>query len=254
MSEITRFPNGLVNVGEDHIMGDLILPDPTSINMWYEDFNTWYPNGLLAAFAAAADAVPWPNFLVAQNGSDIVPTTATGQERRGGRLSFVTGNASGNAALLATEMLGFVIGGRDVWFETTFRPRTDVLTQTIQTGLALPPNTNIPSNGLFFYKADGTDEILIQMRSNSVETFSASVGEMEFGEDTVLGYHYDTSERKLTWALNGVLQGSEVLTEGEPIGALQPYFRVVTNAASIVTVDLDDIFVAQSRNPAGGYT
>ena len=53
---VTRFPNGVTNVPDTHIMRDLPIPDPTSVNQLNLDFDTWYPNGMLAAFTAAADA------------------------------------------------------------------------------------------------------------------------------------------------------------------------------------------------------
>lgn len=266
---VTRFPNGVTNVSQQHIMGDLIIPDPSSVNYWYLDFNTWYPDGLAAVFEAGSvleeptNLTPWQNHLT--GASDILPTTATGQSQRGGRVSFVTGAVSGNVSLLRTTMAPFVVGGRDLWFETTIRGRTDVTTLTILTGISNQIGQT-PNAGLFFTtqanQQNGELDIFIKMRQGGVETFSEYVGRMDMTNtsDTVLGFHWDNSQQTLRWTINNQYQNSSPAAVGNfaggviPGGAHHGIMRVQTDSDDPVTVDWDDIFVAQSRNPSGGYT
>ena len=54
---VTRFPNGVTNVGEDSPFADLTMPAPTKFHTYYEDFDYYVAANWKSTSAISPEAV-----------------------------------------------------------------------------------------------------------------------------------------------------------------------------------------------------
>lgn len=228
----TRFPNGLTTVKKAAPMGEFILPDPTTVNQYFEDFDRF----------RAAD---WIITVVEAGTGSATQVLGDGD---GGRLLLTNDNAGGDRINLnlAAENISFEVGKR-LWFSIKMKI-TDLSSGLSIVGLVPKTVTNpvVPfPDGVHFDISVAQFNIVIQKNSNT--TFVA-ISEHGLTNDTdfILSFLYNGSD-KIDVFLNGVkvITASTVnLPDDEFLG---PIFFIENLSAAVHTMNIDYILVAKER-------
>ena len=236
MSEVTRFPNGVVANSDVGINRDLPVTNPARTYVHFEDFAAW-PSSSVDAFASGA----LPYGLAVIGTSDIVALdedSGGSPPTRGGRVRFETGAALGNGAALFGSIVAFeLLQGVPVWFEC--RLQIDDLQTQLQIGLTNDESTvPLADDGFFFLKAVGSDQLDFVCTHNSSTEIQESAGSLVLDEDVVLGFYFDGET--ITWANNGLIQGSAVIDPALlPLGPVDITALFGTGEASAHNMILD---------------
>lgn len=225
---VTRFPNGLTNVGEDSPFADLAMPAPTLFHTYMEDFD-YYTAG---------------DWTVTETDAGATQALADGD----GGLLLITNTAADND-LVALQKKGnsFTFeSGKRLFFEARFKV-SDATQSDLVMGLQVTDATPLAvANGVFFIKNDGAATVDFVLTKSSTSTTNSSVATMANDTYIRLGFFYDGST--MTYFVNGVNTGTSVVTN-LPLSTtnLTVSFAIQNGEAAAKTMTVDYIFVAKER-------
>jgi hypothetical protein len=227
-SLVTRFPNGVTNVGEDSPFADLAMPAPPLFHSYMEDFD----------YYAAGD------WTVTETDSGATQALADGD----GGLLLLTNTAADND-LVALQKKGnsFTFSsGKRLFFEARFKV-SDATQSDLVMGLQVTDATPLAvANGVFFIKNDGAATVNFVLTKASTSTTNSSVATMVDDTFIRLGFYYDGAA--MYYFVDGVLAGTSVVTN-LPLSttALTVSFALQNGEAVAKTMTVDYIFVAKER-------
>ena len=225
---VTRFPNGLTNVGEDSPFADLAMPAPTLFHTYMEDFD-YYTAG---------------DWTVTETDAGATQALADGD----GGLLLITNTAADND-LVALQKKGnsFTFSsGKRLFFEARFKV-SDATQSDLVMGLQVTDATPLAvANGVFFIKNDGAATVNLVLTKAGTSTTNSSVATMADDTFIRLGFFYDGST--MTYFVNGVNAGTSVVTN-LPLSTtnLTVSFAIQNGEAVAKTMTVDYIFVAKER-------
>ena len=225
---VTRFPNGVTNVGEDSPFADLAMPAPTRFHTYYEDFD----------YYAAGD------WTVTETDSGATQALTDGD----GGLLLITNTAADND-LVALQKKGnsyTFAAGKKLFFEARFKV-SDATQSDLVMGLQVTDTTPLAvANGVFFIKNDGAATVDFVLTKSSTSTTTSSVATMANDTFIRLGFYYDGSA--MSYFIDGVLAGTCAVTN-LPLSttALTVSFALQNGEAAAKTMTVDYIFVAKER-------
>ncbi len=158
MSSPKRFSNGIVNVASDKPMGALIIPDPTSVHIDFDDFDT-YDTGDYTVTETQAGA------------------TQALQDGDGGQILLTNSAADNDVVALQRVKEAFTFeSGKKMWF--TCRLQVSDATQSDWlVGLHVTdtsPIASAPADGVYFRKDDGDTNIDFHIQASSAEVTAAN--------------------------------------------------------------------------------
>jgi len=225
---VTRFPNGVTNVGEDSPFADLAMPAPTLFHTYFEDFD----------YYTAA------NWTVTETQAGATQALTDGD----GGLLLLT-NTAADDDLVSLQKVGESFrfaSGKKLFFEARFKV-SDATQSDFVVGLQITDSTPLDvSDGVFFIKADGSTSVSLVVEKNNTATTTASVATAANDTFIRLGFYYDGASA-IEYSVNGVIKGTSVTTNLVDDEDLTPTFAIQNGEAVAKTMTMDYIFVAKER-------
>ena len=224
---VTRFPNGVTNVGEDSPFADLTMPAPTKFHTYYEDFD-YYVAG---------------NWTVTETQAGATQALTDGD----GGLLLITNTAADND-LVSLQKVGEsyrFASGKELFFEARFKV-SDATQSDVVVGLQITDATPLDvSDGVFFIKADGSTSVSLLVEKNGTAT-TTSVATMADDTFISLGFYYDGAS-SIQYSVNGVVGGTSVTTNLPDDEDMTVTIAIQNGEAVAKTMTVDYVFVAKER-------
>jgi len=225
---VTRFPNGVTNVGEDSPFADLAMPAPTLFHTYYEDFD-YYVAG---------------NWTVTETQAGATQALTDGD----GGLLLIT-NTAADDDLVSLQKVGEsyrFASGKKLFFEARFKV-SDATQSDLVIGLQITDTTPLDvTDGVFFIKADGAATVNLLVEKNNTATTSSAIATMANDTFIRLGFYYD-GDSQIQYFVNGTLGGASVTTNLPDDEDLTVTFAIQNGEAVAKTMTVDYIFVAKER-------
>ena len=225
---VTRFPNGVTNVGEDSPFADLAMPAPTKFHTYFEDFD-YYVAG---------------NWTVTETQAGATQALTDGD----GGLLLIT-NTAADDDLVALQKVGEsyrFASGKELFFEARFKV-SDATQSDVVIGLQITDATPLDvSDGVFFIKADGSTSVSLLVEKNGTATTTSSVATMANDTFISLGFYYDGAS-SIQYSVNGVVKGFSVTTNLVDDEDLTVSIALQNGEAVAKTMTVDYVFVAKER-------
>ena len=225
---VTRFPNGVTNVGEDSPFADLAMPAPTKFHTYFEDFD-YYVAG---------------NWTVTETQAGATQALTDGD----GGLLLIT-NTAADDDLVALQKVGEsyrFASGKELFFEARFKV-SDATQSDVVIGLQITDATPLDvSDGVFFIKADGSTSVSLLVEKNGTATTTSSVATMANDTFISLGFYYDGAS-SIQYSVNGVVKGTSVTTNLPDDEDMTVSIAIQNGEAVAKTMTVDYVFVAKER-------
>ena len=225
---VTRFPNGVTNVGEDSPFADLAMPAPTKFHTYFEDFD-YYVAG---------------NWTVTETQAGATQALTDGD----GGLLLITNTAADND-LVALQKVGEsyrFASGKELFFEARFKV-SDATQSDVVIGLQITDATPLDvSDGVFFIKADGSTSVSLLVEKNGTATTTSSVATMANDTFISLGFYYDGAS-SIQYSVDGVVKGTSVTTNLPDDEDMTVSIAIQNGEAVAKTMTVDYVFVAKER-------
>jgi len=224
---VTRFPNGVTNVGEDSLFADLAMPAPTRFHTYFEDFD-YYVAG---------------DWTVTETDASATQALTDGD----GGLLLITNTAADND-LVALQKKGESFrfaSGKKLFFEARLKVN-DATQSDLVVGLQITDATPLDvTDGVFFIKDDGSTSVVLRVEKNNTAT-ATTVGTMANDTFIRLGFYYD-GDSQIQYFVDGTLGGASVTTNLPDDEDLTVSFAIQNGEAVAKTMTVDYIFVAKER-------
>jgi hypothetical protein len=224
---VTRFPNGVTNVGEDSPFADLAMPAPTKFHSYMEDFD-YYTAG---------------DWTVTETQAGATQALTDGD----GGLLLLTNTAADND-LVSLQKVGESFrfaSGKELFFEARLKV-SDATQSDLVVGLQITDTSPLDvTDGVFFIKADGSTTVSLVVEKNNTAT-TTSVGTMADDTFISLGFYYDGAST-IQYSVNGSVLGTSVTTNLPDDEDLTVTFAIQNGEAVAKTMTVDYIFVAKER-------
>ena len=225
---VTRFPNGVTNVGEDSPFADLTMPAPTKFHTYYEDFD----------YYVAA------NWTVTETQAGATQALTDGD----GGLLLIT-NTAADDDLVALQKVGEsyrFASGKELFFEARLKV-SDATQSDVVIGLQITDTTPLDvSDGVFFIKADGSTSVSLLVEKNGTATTTSSVATMANDTFISLGFYYDGAS-SIQYFVDGVVKGTSVTTNLPDDEDMTVSIALQNGEAVAKTMTVDYVFVAKER-------
>ena len=225
---VTRFPNGVTNVGEDSPFADLTMPAPTKFHTYYEDFD-YYVAG---------------NWTVTETQAGATQALTDGD----GGLLLIT-NTAADDDLVALQKVGEsyrFASGKELFFEARLKV-SDATQSDVVIGLQITDATPLNvTDGVFFIKADGSTSVSLLVEKDNTATTTSSVATMADDTFISLGFYYDGAS-SIQYSVNGVVKGTSVTTNLPDDEDLTVSIAIQNGEAVAKTMTVDYVFVAKER-------
>lgn len=225
---VTRFPNGVTNVGEDSPFADLAMPAAPRFHTYMEDFD-YYTAG---------------DWTVTETQAGATQALADGD----GGLLLITNTAADND-LVALQKVGESFrfaSGKKLFFEARFKVN-DATQSDVVIGLQITDATPLDvSDGVFFIKADGAATVNLLVEKNNTATTTSSVATMVDDTFITLGFYYDGASA-IEYSVNGVVKGTSVTTNLPDDEDMTVSIALQNGEAVAKTMTVDYVFVAKER-------
>jgi hypothetical protein len=225
---VTRFPNGVTNVGEDSPFADLTMPAPTKFHTYYEDFD----------YYVAA------NWTVTETQAGATQALTDGD----GGLLLIT-NTAADDDLVALQKVGEsyrFASGKELFFEARLKV-SDATQSDVVIGLQITDVTPLNvTDGVFFIKADGSTSVSLLVEKDNTATTTSSVATMANNTFISLGFYYDGAS-SIKYFVDGVVKGTSVTTNLPDDEDMTVSIALQNGEAVAKTMTVDYVFVAKER-------
>lgn len=223
----TRFPNGVTNRVKANPLGQFLLPDPTSVHAYFEDFD----------YYTAADWTVTEVGVATQALTDI----------DGGAL-LVTNAAADNDSSFSQkvgESFRFA-SGKKLWFKTRFKV-SDATQSDVVIGLQITDTTPLDvTDGVFFLKDDGDTNIDFHVEKNNTATSSTAIGTLADDTFIELAIYYD-GKSEITAYVDGLPKATVATTNMPDDEDMTISFGIQNGEAVAKTMTVDYILAAKER-------
>ena len=231
---VTRFPNGVTNVGSSDLFNSFKAPNPLLYHTQFNDFDTY----------AAGD------WTVTETQAGATEALAAGD---GGLLLLTNSAADNDIVQIQNAIANFTItAGKKFFFQSRFKV-SDATQSDLAVGLQLANvdgcTLATATDGIFFHKADGATSVDVYFRKNNTTGSSKGTAVATLADDTfiTLGAFYDGVDR-LYYAVNGTVTG--YIDAGSaylPDANVALIFSLTNGEAAAKTATVDYLFAAQER-------
>lgn len=239
MSSPQRYSKGVTNVTSSNTMGQLIIPDPTSVHVFMEDFNKFDPGDWFTTQVATGDTT----------------SNITIGDADGGILAFYPNDGDDDSMFLqykaysnvstASEIFTLA-AGKKLWFKSR-QKISDTGESDFIIGLQSADTTPLtsPVDAIWWKSDDGDDLLDFGVYKASVSTTSeTAIATIVDNTWMTTGFYFDGVDT-IEYFLNDVLQGST--TADYPTAAMTISFGVQNGAAAAKTMSIDYICVCKQR-------
>lgn len=240
MSSPQRFSKGVTNVTSDKTMGQLVIPDPTSVHMLMDDFNKFIPDDwFITRIHAGATA-----------GAETI------SDASGGILAFYPANADNDSTFFqfkatsnvttASELFTLA-SGKKLWFKARLKV-SDTGDSDFIIGLqsADTTPTTAPVDSVLFRSDDGDDYLDFQVYATSVSALSdTEIATLVDNTYFTIGFYFDGVDTLSYFYNDQEVGSSQSLTY--PTAEMTLSFGVQNGSAAARTMSIDYICCIKER-------
>jgi hypothetical protein len=226
---VSRFPNGVATNEIFQNLGQFILPDPTSVSTFFDDFFSLDVN----------NTGDWIVTLT-------TPGDATAEQGDRGLALLNTGSNLNDLTQIQKQVGQFLMeSGKEVWFKTRFRV-SDSVNSAAAVGLQVitADATDSVSDGIYFEKRNGDATLRLAVTASSVSTF-VDVTAMEDNTYYDVGFYFD-GDNSIQVFLNNEQAGSADATNLPVSDVLAPVVAIKTTQAALKQLTVDKVFVSKA--------
>lgn len=235
MARPTHFTNGVTNVKATDAMGDLKVPDPSQMHLYFDDFDIynasdWTVTTTEAGTGSASEAI---------------------QDEDGGVLKLTNDDADDDNDFLqlASETFKFE-SGKKLLFKSRFKV-SDATQSDFVLGLQITDTSPLAvSDGVFFQKDDGDDNLDFHVEKDSTSSDSTDIHTMADDTYVTVAYVF-TQARDGSDTIEVYVDGSQVATADTTNlpddEELTVSFGVQNGAAAAKSMSVDYILAAKER-------
>ncbi len=227
---VSRFPNGVATNEIFQNLGQFILPDPTSVSTFFDDFFSLDVN----------NTGDWIVTLT-------TPGDATAEQGDRGLALLTTGSNLNDLTQIQKQVGQFLMeSGKEVWFKARFRV-SDSIFSACAVGLQVitADATDSVTDGIYFEKRNGDTTLRLAVTSNSVSTF-VDVTSMQDNTYYDVGFYFD-GDNSIQVFLNNQQAGSANATNLPVSDVLAPVVAIkTTQLPSIKQLTVDKVFVSKA--------
>ena len=239
MTSPARFTKGVTNVGSSTNLGQLLVPAPTVLHEWFDDFHQFVPG----------------DWFITRIGVGATAGKETITDADGGVLAVYPYNADNDSTFLewkgaqnvttASEIFAFE-AGKKLWFMTRLKV-SNTGSGDFYIGLKSADTTPLtsPADGVWFQSDDADDNLDFHVYASSVSIL-ADTAITTLVDDTYFtcGFYFDGG--KLYYYVNDVEVGS---SGGLAVStnALTISFGVRNGSTTARTMSVDYIYAAKER-------
>ena len=226
---VSRFPNGVATNEIFQNLGQFILPDPTSVSTFFDDFfslDVNNPGDWIVTLTTPGDAL-----------------ADTGDR---GLAQLLTGTNPNDLTQIQKQVGQFLMeSGKEVWFKTRFR-LSDSVFSSAAVGLQTitPDAMDLVTSGVFFEKRNGDATLRLAVVNNTVANY-VDVVTMEDNTYYDVGFYFD-GDNSIQVFLNNEQAGSSNATNLPLSNILAPVVGVKTSQAVSKGLTADKIFVSKA--------
>ena len=240
MTTPVRYTKGVTNVPSSNTMGQLIIPDPTSVYVFMDDFNKFDPG----------------EWFITRIHTGSTAGAETISDASGGILSFYPASGDddstffqhkGTANVSTASEIVTIESGKKTWFKARMSI-SDATQSDFTIGLQSADTTPLtsPVDGIFFQKDDGDTNLDFHVYASSSSTLSdAGIHTMVASTYITLGFYWD-GVSTLFYFVNDVQVGCGT-SQTMPSAAMTVSFGVQNGAAAAKTMTVDYVCVIKER-------
>ena len=240
MSSPQRYSKGVTNVDSSNTMGQLIIPDPTSVITFMDDFIKFDPSD-------------W--FITRIMTQNTTAGVETNSDASGGILTFYPSAGDNDSTFYqykgysnvttASEIVTLE-SGKKVWFKARMKV-SDTGDSDFIMGIQSADTTPLtaPVDGVYWKSDDGDDYLDFQVYAGSVST-TAETAVATIVDDTwfTAGFYWDGVDT-IEYFYNDSIQGST--TASYPTAAMTLSFGVQNGSAAARTMTVDYYCLIKER-------
>jgi len=224
-----RFTNGVGTAAGGTNTGMFIMPDPTKVHVFFDDFDRYVAG----------------NWTVTNSGTATEALT----DADGGRL-LLTHDATtdDNTCFLNKVGESFTFAsGKKLWFKALFRA-SDATQSDLVMGLQITDSSPLAvTDGVYFQKDDGDTNIDFHSTASSSSTSLTGVGTLANATDITVGFYYDGGTKIYVY-VNDSEVGTVTPGSNLPSTELTISFGSQTgDAVGTHTMTIDYVFAAKER-------
>ncbi len=231
---ITRFPNGVTNIGPNKTLSSFGMPDPTSWHTYFDDFDTFVVGD-------------W-TITTTELGAGSATEALTDVD--GGALLVTNDAADNDADFFQKVGESFLMAaGKKAMFKARFKV-SDATQSDFVIGLQVTDTTPLDAtDGIYFMKDDGDAQLDVYCRKDATTGSTSATNIATVVSDTFLtvGWYYDgvaTVYYFVDDVLKGTLSASSTYL---PDTELTVSFGIQNGEAVAKTMTLDYLFAAKQR-------
>lgn len=222
-----RYPNGVSTASKTEPFGEFILPDPSTVHFYREDFDYFNIND----WDVEEIGTPFPPVfeLTSGDGGILIGANSSG--------------ASDEWTLLLDNRIMSFETGKKIWFDCKFQIN-ETINSVMEIGLRSAFPASAPVNALRFLKNNGTDTIRVDIRSGAASVFFDLDQTISPNTDIRLSYFYDGVDKYFIF-VDGVQVNSNVGAP-LPLTVLSPGFGI-SNVGVDTFMRVDYVIAAKER-------
>lgn len=227
----TRYPNGITTAAKNQPLGEFILPDPSKVHMYFEDFNYF-------------NTQDWTITTVEAGAGDATEALT---DVDGGRLLITNDNADDDSNFFnkVGEFMSFEVG-KKIWFDCLIRGN-DIAQSDMIIGLQKTDTTPLNvSEGVFFITSDASTTVSLVVEKSNIATTTV-VATMSDSTDTRLSYFFDGKDSIEIFAGGVHVATSDVTNMPDSGDILTISFGIQNGEASAKNMTIDYIMAAKER-------
>lgn len=228
MGSPVRYPYGVNNVSPHKIFNDLTIPDISGLHWFYEDFDKY-------------TAAEW----VVGGVNPVVAALAAGD---GGILSMATTGAANDSNFIQQAATAWTLAaGKQLWFKAIAQvDNASLAAMAFGLQVAVAANNFLtPTDGVFLRKAAAGTSVVLVSRVGSVETVTASLGNIADATKFDVEFYYDG--KGSIWAGIGGNMTQVAVPAAITAVPLRITAGVLGSTAAARTMLLDQLYCVKER-------
>ena len=239
MSSPQRYSKGVTNVAPGNTMGQLIVPDPTSVQVLMRDFQKYDPGEWFITRVTTDGATEGTDGVGDASGGILAVVTSAGDDD-----SVFYQYKADTDAETASELFTLE-SGKKVWFKSRLKVN-DADTCDVLVAMQNADTTPLtsPADTVLWRSDDGDANLDFQVYAASTSTYSET-GIASIVDDTyfTVGFYFDGG--KMEYFFNDVSQGESSGTV--PSNAMTIGFGIQNGSAAASTLSIDYICAIKER-------
>lgn len=231
MSAPVRYPSGVTNSKPTDDMGDFILPDPTSVHMYFNDFDTYV-------------AAEW-TITTTEDGAGDATEALTDED--GGVLLITNDAGAADADYFNKVGESFLFeAGKKLWFKARLAVSDATLSDFV-VGLQITDTTPLDvGDGVFFQKDTAAATLDFHVEKDDTATSASAIATVEDGTYIVVAFYYD-GKSEVKYFVDNVHLGTSVTDNLPDDEELTISFGIKNGEAVAKTMSVDYIMAAKER-------